>query len=182
VAERDLERDDPLDDFRRREVTLVGRTRAVYVDGAGPAVVVMAEMPGISPRVARFARWVREAGFTVWLPSLFGRDGAAPTAGEGRRVMERACVAGEFRALAANESSPVTAWLRALAALAHRECGGASTTRASRCSPTALRATRSAAPSASPRTGGRSASASWVGYCLTRPPGPRALAPTTSSS
>jgi dienelactone hydrolase len=124
MAERDLERDDPLDDFVQREVTLLDQTRPVYTAGAGPAVVIMAEMPGISPRVARFARWVHEAGFTVWMPSLFGRDGAAPTLSEGRRVFERACVAGEFRALAANESSPVTSWLRALAALAHRECGG----------------------------------------------------------
>lgn len=81
-------------------------------------------MPGISPQVARFARWVREAGFTVFLPSLFGRDGAVPLAGEGLAVMRRACMSGEFRAFARNESSPVTRWLRALATLAHGECGG----------------------------------------------------------
>ena len=46
--------------------------------GSGPAVIVMTEMPGISPQVARFARWVRDAGFTVYMPSLFGRDGAVP--------------------------------------------------------------------------------------------------------
>ena len=34
-------------------------------------------------------------------------------------------VSAEFRAFAANETSPVTQWLRALAKLAHRECGGA---------------------------------------------------------
>ena len=38
----------------------------------------MTEMPGISPHVARFGRWVRDAGFTVYMPSLFGRDGAVP--------------------------------------------------------------------------------------------------------
>ena len=52
--------------------------------GSGPAVIVMAEMPGISPHVARFARWVREAGFTVYMPSLFGRDGAVPERGRRR--------------------------------------------------------------------------------------------------
>lgn len=35
-----------------------------------------------------------------------------------------ACVSGEFRAFAAGKSSPVTGWLRALARLAHGECGG----------------------------------------------------------
>ncbi len=33
----------------------------VQVMGSGPAVLVMTEMPGISPQVARFARWVRDA-------------------------------------------------------------------------------------------------------------------------
>ena len=95
-----------------------------YVAGSGPAVIVMAEMPGISPQVVRFARWVRDAGFTVYMPSLFGRDGAVPTAEEGIAVFQRACVSAEFRALAGNASSPVTQWLRALARLAHAECGG----------------------------------------------------------
>jgi dienelactone hydrolase len=84
----------------------------------------MTEMPGISPHVARFARWVRDAGFTVYMPSLFGRDGAVPDAEEGMATLQRACMSAEFRAMAANESSPVTQWLRALARLAHGECGG----------------------------------------------------------
>jgi dienelactone hydrolase len=124
MASRNLDQDDALEDFQHREVTLLGEARRVYVAGSGPAVVVMSEMPGISPRVARFARWVRDAGLTVWMPSLFGRDGGVPTASEGRRVFERACISKEFRALAANESSPITVWLRALAAHAHAECGG----------------------------------------------------------
>jgi len=96
----------------------------VFVSGSGPAVIVMTEMPGISPHVARFGRWVRDAGFTVYMPSLFGRDGALVSAEEGVAVMQRACVSAEFRAFAANESSPVTVWLRALAKFAHEECGG----------------------------------------------------------
>jgi dienelactone hydrolase len=84
----------------------------------------MTEMPGISPHVARFSRWVRDAGFTVYMPSLFGRDGAVPTVEEGTAVMKRACVSAEFRAFAGSGSSPVTLWLRALARLAHQECGG----------------------------------------------------------
>jgi dienelactone hydrolase len=119
-----MHEDDPLDDFTRREITLDGVTKAVYTAGSGPAVIVMPEMPGISPQVARFARWVRDAGFTVHLPSLFGRDGAVPGADEGAAVFQRACVSAEFRAFAADESSPVTAWLQALARQAHQECGG----------------------------------------------------------
>ena len=116
--------DDPLADFRAREISLHGVTKIVHVAGTGPGVVVMPEMPGISPHVARFARWVRDAGFTVYLPSLFGRDGAFPHLEEGAEVFRRACVSAEFRAFGANRSSPVTRWLRALATLAHDECGG----------------------------------------------------------
>lgn len=116
--------DDALDDFAREEIDLLGVTRGVYVAGEGPAVVVLAEMPGISPDVARFARWVRGAGFTVFLPSLFGRDGAYPRAAEGLAVLKRACVSAEFNAFAAGATSPATLWLRALARVAHARCGG----------------------------------------------------------
>jgi dienelactone hydrolase len=115
MSVRSMKEDDPLEDFARREITLEGATKRVYVAGSGPAVIVMSEMPGISPQVARFARWVRDAGFTAYMPSLFGRDGAVPGAGEGLAVFRRACISAEFRAMAANQSSPVTQWLRGLA-------------------------------------------------------------------
>ena len=128
-AERDLTRNDPLDDFDPRDLTFLGQTKRVFVAGKGPAVIVMAEMPGIHPYVARFARWVRDAGFTVWMPSLFGTPGRAVTADplsllRGVGVIARACISREFRAFAADRSSPVIDWLRALAAHAHPLCGG----------------------------------------------------------
>jgi dienelactone hydrolase len=124
MSMRSMRADDPLDDFDHREIELAGVAKRVYVAGSGPAVIVMTEMPGISPQVARFARWVRDAGFTVYMPSLFGRDGAVPGAEEGLAVFKAACVSAEFRAFASNQSSPVTQWLRALARRAHQECGG----------------------------------------------------------
>src|SRR5579872_98724 len=124
MPKRSMKQDDPLEDFKAREITFDDVTKRVYLAGAGPAVIIMTEMPGISPHVARFGRWVRDAGFTVYMPSLFGRDGAVPQVEEGRAVFQRVCVSAEFRALAANESSPVIAWLRSLARLAHNECGG----------------------------------------------------------
>jgi len=116
--------DDPLDDFVARDISLNEASKRVHVAGSGPAVIVMTEMPGISPHVARFARWVRDAGFTVYMPSLFGRDGAVPAVDEGVTTFQLACMSAKFRAMAANASSPVTQWLRALARLAHGECGG----------------------------------------------------------
>ncbi len=124
TAHRDMNLNDTLDDFGRRDIAFDSVTKHVYVAGNGPAVIVMTEMPGISPHVARFSRWVRDAGFTVYMPSLFGRDGAVPGAEEGIAIFKRACISAEFRAFASNESSPVTQWLRALARQAHAECGG----------------------------------------------------------
>jgi dienelactone hydrolase len=121
---RDPEKRDPLEDFDRRDLTFVGETRPIFVSGTGPAVIVMAEMPGIYPLVSRFARRVRDEGFTVWMPQLFGDPGAPISPVRGVGVMLRACISREFRAFAAHRSSPVIHWLRALAAYAHPECGG----------------------------------------------------------
>jgi dienelactone hydrolase len=115
---------DEMADFERREIELLGETRRVFVSGQGPAVIVMAEMPGIYAHVVRFARIVRDAGFTVWMPALFGTQGGPVSIPAALSTMARACMSREFRAFAANESSPVTRWLRALAAHAHPLSGG----------------------------------------------------------
>ncbi len=127
MTTRSVHENDPLDDFAKRSITCLDVEKTVYVSGTGPAIIVMTEMPGISPHVARFARWVREAGFTVYMPSLFGSDGAVPETKDGVAVFQRACMSAEFRAFAGNGPSPVTQWLRALARLAHAECGGPGT-------------------------------------------------------
>lgn len=115
---------DALADFRPREMAFGGIARRVHVTGHGPAVIVMPEMPGISPEVTRFARWVRNAGFTVYLPSLFGRDGAVASAAEAIEVFRKTCVSLEFQALSGRGERPITRWLRALARQALAECGG----------------------------------------------------------
>ena len=58
--------DDPLEDFTPRTMTFESKTKKVYVSGRGPAAIVLPEMLGISPAVSRLARWVRDAGFTVF--------------------------------------------------------------------------------------------------------------------
>jgi dienelactone hydrolase len=119
-----LNQADDLRDFTKREITLEGVSRTVWQRGTGPAVLIFPEMPGISPHVARFARWVSQAGCTVYLPSLFGLDGAVADLERGEQVFAKLCVSAEFRLFAGGQSSPVTTWLRALANLAHAECGG----------------------------------------------------------
>jgi dienelactone hydrolase len=100
-----------------------GRSHPVYRSGTGPAVIVIHEIPGIHPGMLSFARRLLDAGYTVYLPSLFGRPGEPFGAGPLLRSMLRVCVSREF-AILADRTSPVVTWLRALAATAHRECGG----------------------------------------------------------
>ena len=115
---------DPLDDFERHDLAFHGKTKTVFVSGNGPAVIVMSEMPGIYPLVARFARRVRDAGFTVWMPHLFGEPGRPLSRWYTFASVARACISREFRAFAADASSPIVDWLRALAAHAFPRCGG----------------------------------------------------------
>lgn len=114
---------DPLNDFDCQQLSFMGKRKPVYIAGKGPAVIVMSEMPGIYDRVADFARQVRDAGFTVLMPSLFGEPGRSPTPGYTARTLVRACISREFRVLSSNQSSPVVDWLRALAQYGHSICG-----------------------------------------------------------
>ncbi len=114
----------PLAGYSTEEVSLLGATRTVYRTGSGPAVIVIHEIPGITPLVAEFGRKVAERGMTAVLPDLFGTPGRAPTNGYVASSMARACVNREFTVLATGRTSPVTQWLRALARREHEAAGG----------------------------------------------------------
>lgn len=113
-----------LDDFERGSFSHGGVTHEVFRSGVGPAVIVLAEIPGITPKVAEFARRVRALGCTVWMPVLFGTPGRSPSGGAILRSMATGCVSREFAAFATGRTEPVSVWLRALARHAHAECGG----------------------------------------------------------
>ena len=110
--------------FSKVLYSLADKTRAVFRAGAGPAVIVMTEVPGITPQVAKFARTVADAGFTVYLPQFLGTPMRSLSPGYIARSLAQVCISREFRLLAANRSSPLLDWLRALACQAHAECGG----------------------------------------------------------
>ena len=114
-----------IEGYQCSEFSYDGVSRPVYRRGAGPAVIVMHEVPGIHPTVIRFANWVVDAGFSVFMPELLGVAGKPATTGYGLRSMLRACIAREFAVLAAQRSSSITHWLRALCRQCHAEVGGA---------------------------------------------------------
>lgn len=122
--------DDLLDDFEKTTFTHDGKTRDVFRTGEGPAVIVIAEMPGITPKVAEFARTVAGIGCTAVMPHLFGDPGRDPVPGGKPKPaylvssMVPACVSSEFTVWATGKTSPVIDWLRALARTEHERCGG----------------------------------------------------------
>ncbi len=113
-----------LEDYTKDSFDAEGTTRAVYRIGSGPAVVVISEMPGITPLVAQFGRRVAAAGCTAVLPNLFGDPGRPMSAGYTLRSIGPACVSREFACFALKKTSPITSWLRRLAASEHERCGG----------------------------------------------------------
>ena len=110
--------------FTETSFTDGGVTRAVYRRGAGPGVVIMHEIPGITPQVAAFAERVADAGFTVFVPHLFGTPGKRFSIPYLAQQFARACVSREFAVMASRGSSPITTWLRALCRHVHAELGG----------------------------------------------------------
>jgi len=115
---------DVLDGWELGEFSAAGLTRPIYRRGTGPAVIVIHEIPGITPLVTEFANEVVDRGFTVVMPSLAGVPGKAPSAPYAMQQMAKVCIAREFTTFALNQTSPIIAWLRALARNVHQEVGG----------------------------------------------------------
>ena len=82
------------------------------------------EVPGITPLVTAFADEVVDAGFTVIMPSLVGTPGKDPSAPYIMTSLSKVCIAEEFTTFALNQTSPIIAWLRALARNLHNDVGG----------------------------------------------------------
>ena len=115
---------DVLDGWEAGEFTAAGLTRPTYRRGSGPAVIVIHEIPGITPLVTKFANEVIDRGFTVVMPSLVGTPGKEPSNLYAGQSMLKVCVAREFTTFALNQTSPIIAWLRALARNLHQDVGG----------------------------------------------------------
>ncbi|MEO5901858.1 MAG: dienelactone hydrolase family protein [Ilumatobacteraceae bacterium] len=114
----------PLDGWATTSFTAAGITRDVYRKGSGPGVVVVHELPGITPAVEAFAEEVVAAGFTVVMPSLVGTPGRDISGGYTMRSLLQVCVSREFTTWAMNRTSPIIAYLRAVARHLHLEVGG----------------------------------------------------------
>lgn len=113
-----------LDQWTRGALAADGVTHPTYRRGSGPGVIIVHELPGMTPEVIAFADEVVDAGFTVVMPNLFGTPGAPMSVGAFATTIPRVCVNREFNKLAVGRTSPVATWLRALARDLHGELGG----------------------------------------------------------
>jgi len=113
-----------LASWTKSSFTHDGVTHPTYRHGEGPGVIVIHEIPGITPQVAAFADEVVDQGFTVVMPSLFGTDGAGVNPVSMAKTAGQLCVSREFLRLAKGTTTPVASWLRALAKDLHAELGG----------------------------------------------------------
>ena len=113
-----------LEGWEKSSFSSASLTRDTYRKGTGPVVIVVHEIPGITPAVERFANDVVNAGFTVVMPDLVGTPGQAVSGKYIASSMLKICVAKEFTTLALQKTSPIISWLRALAGSLHKEIGG----------------------------------------------------------
>lgn len=113
-----------LGSWRRAPFIGGGLTYDCFEKGEGPGVVLIPEIPGLTPEVAAFGEHLVSEGFTVVIPSPFGTPGRPETTGYAMGVIARLCVSKEFRCFAANAERPITKYLRAVATdLAARTSG-----------------------------------------------------------
>ncbi|MFC7494903.1 MULTISPECIES: dienelactone hydrolase family protein [unclassified Nocardioides] len=112
------------DSWTQGEHAADGVTHPTYRKGSGPGVIIIHEIPGLTPEVVGFAEEVVGAGFTVVLPHLFGTPGRPMSAGSVASVLPKVCVSREFTTMATGRTSPVAGWLRSLARSLHEELGG----------------------------------------------------------
>jgi dienelactone hydrolase len=98
-----------VDDFSIDEFSWNSISHRIYRKGAGPDVLLMHELPGMTPQFIGLARTVADAGFTAHLPLFFGEPG------EDHAVLflVRLCISREFHLFSRRGDSPVVDWLRA---------------------------------------------------------------------
>ena len=104
-----------------------GLTYDVYAKApvaGGPGVVVIPEVPGISPEVLAFADHLVAAGFSVVIPSLFGTPGKPVSLPYALATITRLCIATEMKAFGTATDRPVSLFLRALAVDLHSRTPG----------------------------------------------------------
>jgi hypothetical protein len=114
-----------ISDFQHTTYSFAGKQKTVLrIGSSGPAVIVIHEVYGFTPTLARFCRWLSAAGLQVYAPILFGSADAGNQERQSFARLIGLCISREITLFARGRSSPVVEWLKPLCRKAHEECGG----------------------------------------------------------
>lgn len=109
-----------IDQFKCFNHSIEKISHPVYFAGDGPPIIIIHELPGMTPECIEFAERLIGEGFTVYMPLLFGKPGKENTGGN----LAKLCVSWEFNLLAKKKTSPIVDWLRDLCRSIHADKGG----------------------------------------------------------
>lgn len=104
-------------------------THDVCCDGEGPPVVLLHEEPSMTPACLKLASRIVRYGYRVYAPLVFGvpiPERRSPDPGGGAHLQAPASryrIRHEFSLLSADQSSPLSDWLRELSRVAYRQAG-----------------------------------------------------------
>lgn len=104
--------------------TNAGITHTLYTRGSGPGVVLLPEVPGLTPEVLGLADHLVGAGFTVTVVELFGDPGRPTSRRYAARNFAGVCLSREFRAFARQADRPAAEYVRAVARRVRDRVGG----------------------------------------------------------
>jgi dienelactone hydrolase len=112
-----------IDNAHRFHLDQDGISYPYFRDGSGPGVLVLHELPGLTPKCIELADRIMRQGYTVYLPLFFG-DPFEDSGMLGFAHITRMCIRHELECFATDKTSHLSHWLRALCVRMHAECGG----------------------------------------------------------
>jgi len=93
------------------------RRYTVYALGKGPAVLILHELPGLTPQCIQLARLLAHKDFRVYVPLLFGDAGVRATT----LNFFRACVAGGYACFSSDDPGRIAHRMRLVSASIHAQ-------------------------------------------------------------
>jgi dienelactone hydrolase len=108
---------DAMTDFGSFPFRTEGHTYTVYTRGEGPSVLLLHELPGLTPQCVRLARLLSDAHFKVFVPLLFGKPGVSAP----RANAWRSCFFAGYSCFSSTHPGSIARRMRALSASLHAE-------------------------------------------------------------
>lgn len=102
-----------------------GKSRRLFSSGEGPPVILISEIPGVTPEQIALGDRLVASGFKVVMPEVFGESGSEMTNAKVVARLAWAGVSGDWATFALRATSPIANWMRALARDVSKKAGGA---------------------------------------------------------